>query len=268
MELTVSGPPSSQDIFLGQHICRERERCRLFQGGSRPLTALNLLGPRPVNEWRAPESVPAPRVGFGAPASDLGAGGTENGAAQGRPETPFSAQWNPSSTVYLFDGALGKKKKNASKIQRAAGARLPSQEFLAGCTSRRSGEAAVHSSLRSALRTPGGSTDPAPGGALPGRGGAASLRENPEAPAPRSLQTCSPFPRLLESLPSAPLGHSCGSEFGAGTARPAGPSPRQRPGRFLAQLSHPFQPSLFPGLPISPGSSRPAAPVPEASLTR
>lgn len=31
-ELTISGPPSTQDTFVGRHICKERESCPPLPG--------------------------------------------------------------------------------------------------------------------------------------------------------------------------------------------------------------------------------------------
>lgn len=168
----------------------------------------------------------------------------------------------------LFDGALGKEEK-IKKLPRfkeqQERACLPRSFSPAarrgverGCGSQQPAERTADTRGR---HRPG----PGRGAAGAGRGGV--VAGEPRGPRPRAVCGLVPrFPASWSRSRSAPLGHSCESEFGAGTARPAGPRPRQRPGRFLAQLSHPFQPSLFPGLPISPGSSRPAAPVPRGLL--
>lgn len=61
VELTVSGPPSAQDTFVGRHICKERESCPPLPVGevaSGNVEFGESLGQR--TSGRAKKIVPAP----------------------------------------------------------------------------------------------------------------------------------------------------------------------------------------------------------------
>lgn len=184
-------------------------------------------------EGRAPGSVPAPRA---APAPlPLAFRRAEQRAGQPTaPQTPFSAEQNPSWTEYLFDGALGKKKKTLPGFKEQQ-ERVCLLEFLAGCTSRRSGRGCGH------------------------QGEAPAAAPGPQPRAVRRLVSLSPPPGVAPQ-------RSAGPQL---RARVRLREPRGRRGRAPDKgraLPGPIKPpSLFPGLPISPGSWRPAARCPPAS---